>query len=249
MGMSGTTGAWNGRSVAIPDFVFDGKTTHLPPRDYPGRRLPEPILHMFREHRASVENATEIRIRRDEMSMGVTIAACCGNQQWIHLTITDETLCFLNIDPGTLAPPLLPLPTLVSQYPILGWRQWRIEMGMFGFHGKRWDTPLHVAECIMSPGDVPHDRCRCGVYIAKYLPQYLDAPYYALGLVVAERVVEHEHGYRAGIARCIAIDKVHPEAYGWDGIPIMSLLDLRLYEQELHAFPTTIPYPNDSPAP
>lgn len=241
--------------------IFDDYLKRVPPRDYPGRRLPEPILHMFGEHQASVENATEIRIHRDEMSMGVTIAACCGNQQWIHLTITDETLYFLNIDPSSLAPPLPPLSTFVSRYPILGWRQWRIGGadldGMYGFHGKRWETPFYVAECIVNSGvpNVPHDRCRCGIYLSKNLPynnpDYL--PYgdsnYALGLVVAERIVEHEYGYRAGIARCIAIDKVSPTAHGWDGIPIMSLYDLQILEMELRNFPTNIPYPNDSPAP
>lgn len=244
--MSGTTGRWNGRSVAIPDFVFDVKTTHIPERDYPGKRLPELILHMFKEHRSLVENATEIRIYRDEMSAGINIEARCY-QQSIALAISDETLYYLNIPPESLAPPPPPLPIVRSRYPILGWRQWRLAEGMFGFHGKKWETPFYVAECGL-PGNIPHDRCRCGIYLSKD-PLNNSAYDYALGLVVAEKVVEHEYGYRAGIARCIAIDKLSHKSHGWDGIPIMSAPILQLYAMELRHSPETIPYPNDSPAP
>jgi hypothetical protein len=108
-------------------------------------------------------------------------------------------------DEGAAAPFWSPLP-------VLGFRMWRLtSLGMRGVV-QSWREPRVEAVCPRGPG-VPHDApgCRCGIYALKD-PGALWAlrpgagPILVYGLVaLSGKVVEHEHGYRAGCAEVVAV--------------------------------------------
>jgi hypothetical protein len=99
-----------------------------------------------------------------------------------------------------------------SPLPVLGFRLWRLtSQGMRGVV-QSWREPRLEAVCPRGPG-VPHDApgCRCGIYALKD-PGALWAlrpgagPVLVYGLVaLSGKVVEHEHGYRAGCAEVVAV--------------------------------------------
>lgn len=223
----------------------------------PGSRLPEWLLQAFSPYTEQARQASLIEVHRDEVHACTIVIAHCGGSSY-NVAITDNYLDYINVNHTSLVrlvstlPPPPPLPISTSPYPILGWRMWEGGNYMAGYYGTFWPTPFLEAECHNKTSPSPHEdiRDRCGIYLLKN-PNALDlgwSPDVYTGLCVAERVIEHESGYRAGLVRCIALDKC-TDAPGWDGIPIMSDKELGEYEQFLLSNPEQIPYPNDVPAP
>lgn len=218
-----------------------------------GEKLPGWLLQAFHPHQEEVRRAHRIEVSRDEASQTTVILARCDSGT-LGVRLSDEFLLYHDADLAALiAPP--PLPVVRSPYPILGWRQWRMgntlsKKGMFGLFGQHWETPEMRAKCAKGHA-APAENCRCGIYF------YKDQSYahsemgdnYVPGLVVATNVIEHQYGCRAGLVRCIGIGGVHPEAYGWDGIPILTDSELGKLMHSLREDPSLIPYPNDLPAP
>lgn len=113
-----------------------------------------------------------------------------------------------------------------SPHPIIGFRAWTIDQD--GLHGAklRWTSRSLKAGCypFFRPQDgIPHSEGECGdppcgIYATKALTTLLsfmgDTPVgIALGMVaLTGRVIEHEHGYRAGEAEVLAltvVDGIH----------------------------------------
>lgn len=213
------------------------------------------------EYRERILNCHRIEVFDNSMNFTTEIDFHCANGETIRLTLTYDTMShsYFSDDIETfiraIKPP--PLPVISSPTPVLGWRQWVIgspptfsEKGMFGLYGKRWETPLMRATCTKGH-TAPAEDCRCGIYFLKYPTWPYNEPRegkYVRGIVVATDVIEHEYGYRAGLVRCIGISDVHPEAHGWDGIPVMPGIKLGNYIQSLREDPSLIPYPDDLPA-
>lgn len=257
--------------MAIPDFVFDRVwNAPPPPKVVAPPRLSDHIpvwiwRHITAEYRENILNCHRINVTDNPINFTTEIEFHCPEGLMVRLMLTydmishsyfsDEMETFIR----AVRPPLLPV--ISSPCPVIGWRQWRIhaelpvfsDNGMFGLFGKRWETPLMQATC--SKGHTaPYEDCRCGIYSMKSPSFLLDGPVpwkasYVNGIVVATDVIEHEFGYRAGLVRCIAITGIHPEAYGWDGIPVMTDIELGEYITALREDPSTTPYPNDLPAP
>lgn len=231
--------------MALPDFSSIFKT--VADWEPPGSRFPNWLLDAFHPYQDEVRRASRIEVRRDEASASTTIMAYYYERSFA-VRLSDEFL----VAHGEFPPE--PLPVVRSPYPILGWREWVLKEtsdgkeGMFGLFGQYWDTPLMKARCAKGHV-VPAEGCRCGIYSTKKWMFHWSPDHYATGLVVATNVIEHEYGYRVGLALCIAINRVHPKAYGWDGIPILSDHELVQYATALSEDPSLIPYPNDLPAP
>lgn len=221
----------------------------------PGEKLPDWIIPFFHPYENEVRTATQIRVHQDPSLMLTVITALLPDGRTISTRISDLLLESISLDTSFLDQfaTSLALPTVVSQYPILGWRIWLPrEDTMYGYYNKPWASPLLEATCSHNTPP-PHEglRMRCGIYLLKEPDVFSDltrVSEYIVGLAVAERVIEHEYGYRAGLVRCIALSGP-TTAPGWDGIPIMSYKELGEYEQFLRSNPESIPYPDDLPAP
>jgi hypothetical protein len=112
------------------------------------------------------------------------------------------------------------LPTLWSPQPVLGFRVWNVADRLYGARAA-WPTPEFTARCLRHPSGsfddtVPHTSgCRrppCGIYAVKHIERLVDevglpsrGNRWVYGLVeLTGKVVEHDHGYRAKHARCVA---------------------------------------------
>lgn len=238
--------------MAFPDWT----KTLVESTASPGASLPDWIMPFFSPYENEVRTATHIKVHRDEASPSTFVMAYLPDGRHVGVRITDETLASLPFDTSFLVPFKPPLPIVSSPYPILGWRQWKMgslppigrKEGMFGLFGQHWETPLMQARCARGHS-APWEGCRCGIYLTKDNHEMKWSESYAIGLVVATNLIEHEYGYRAGLVRCIAITAIHPKAHGWDGIPIMSPLEQQSYAASLREDLSLIPYPDDLPAP
>jgi hypothetical protein len=235
-------------------MAFEFKSFPPPPKPI----VPPVLVRLFAANGYDVTGATKIEVHRDPATLYTEVTVHTGRNYFV-IRFTDEMWAGYGLNLDEISPPL---PRVQSRYPILGWRQWELRdankteiagewsAGMYGLFGKIWETPLMQAYCNGKPS-APHEMETCGIYFRK---RAVGSPIalgrvYAEGLVVAESVIEHEYGYRAGLVRCIAISRVHPEAHGWDGIPIMSFTEQYDLFNTFFFDPSTIPYPNDVPAP
>ncbi len=103
-----------------------------------------------------------------------------------------------------------------SPTPVKGFRAWRLEGNKVMGAQVHWPSPTLIGQCLRDiPGeDVPHpvSRCgppACGIYAVKNLDMFGQAikiDHSVIGVVaMTGKVVEHEHGYRAGAATAIAV--------------------------------------------
>lgn len=246
--------------VTYEKLYLNGWTKTLPEPTPVGERLPDWLTYAFRPYSEEVRRAHRIDVSRDEASCTVRIVVHCEGGRTYGLNIPDEALIRNGLDLTALAP-TVSLPVVRSPHPILGWRQWELKdtpkaedklPGMYGLWGMRWETPLLQAICTKIPShSAPVEDCRCGIYFHEH-PSFSDSDdggRFVKGIVVSTNVIQHEYGYRAGLVRCIAISGVHPQAHGWDGIPILPGIRLGKYITELRENPSLIPYPDDIPAP
>ncbi len=134
--------------------------------------------------------------------------------------------------PARLRPTRLPRPATPrfdpndvfwSPTPILGFRGWHVRDGRLHGAVRPWPTPIHHAGCVkrgrqdVAPAiDVPHTngecgRPACGIYATKepgpIVDMFIDlGGAVAVGIVeLSGKVVEHEYGYRAGVAMAVAM--------------------------------------------
>lgn len=112
------------------------------------------------------------------------------------------------------------LPVLWSPEAILGFRVWNVADALYGAR-QAWPAAELTARCLRRPDrptddGVPHtegcSRPPCGIYAVKRIDRLVDevglpgpGRRWAFGLVeLTGKVVEHDRGYRARHARCIA---------------------------------------------
>jgi hypothetical protein len=225
--------------MALPDFGKAYLNSYSPP---PKLDIPKWLLNICGDYRQEIENTcTTIEVQRIEATMENIVTFRCSSGRTVRLRIPDEMWVALG---GPALPPAPELETFYSPWPVLGWRGWQRggKNDMVGYYGYTWETPSFTAMCHKEQ-KAPHVGHGCGVYLLKD-PRHLGHTLDYIGLTVATNVIEHEHGYRVGEARCIALNI--PPAYnapGWDGIDVMPYEELCKYAARLLADPDSIPAP------